>query len=686
MLIPNQISSTELNNRTINLLPVLLAQQCVLFPLYFFLPSWIVVLNIFIALVVYFRVIKRNWTIPTWLKVGLTCLATVGVVMTFHRLAGRDAGVALISIMYGLKILEVKSNRDVYVITLLGFFVLLAGFLFSQSPLIAIYQFIPIAAIFNCLTSLQSLHLNNGFVDETLSSTVKGVSKYLILAIPMMMILFVFFPRLSGPIWKMPGGSRATSGVSDTMSPGAVSGLQLSEEIAFRVKFEGNTPPAANMYWRTLVLDDFDGFSWARTEGFHGRFDLQTAWESFKEIETSSTINYEISLEKTRQKWLTLLETAVQIPKQSVMSSDYSAQVRYRITDRIRYKASSRLNIKLENKLRQPQRVVATRLPQNGNQRSREWAVEERKKHNTDRDYILSLLARINQQPYFYTLSPPIMERDTVDSFWFDQKEGFCEHYSGAFVFLARAAGVPARVVVGYQGAEKNPMSNYWIVRYSNAHAWTEVWFEDEGWVRVDPTAAIAPHRVEELLRSDYRQRDSLFDDFGFEAVDIENLSTLKRLQFWIDQANTGWNDWVLDYGRDKQQDLFKGLGLSKLNSTQVVVMMFVLLGLFLTWVSWRWLKVKKSSDILTNSLEILEAKLARKGIKIEPSKGALQLANELRGDIRLARKIEPNSRNELIKVLHTYTQLRYSPNKNSLSSEKDFHKRVKALRIRVLD
>ncbi len=686
MLIPNQISSTEFSNRTIHLQPVLLAQQCVLFPLYFFLPAWITAINILIALVVYFRVIKHNWSIPVWLKVALTCLATIGVVLTFHRLAGRDAGVALISIMYGLKILEVKSNRDVYVLTLLGFFILLAGFLFSQSPLIALYQFIPIAAIFNCLTSLQSLGINQRLVDQSLLSTIRRLSKYLILAVPMMMILFVFFPRLSGPIWKMPGSSRAISGISDTMSPGAVSGLQLSEEVAFRVKFEGNAPSAANMYWRTLVLDDFDGFSWARTDGVHTRYNLESAVKKMSTVQADSNIQYEISLEKTRQKWLTLLEMATEIPKQSVMSTDYSVQVRYRISDRIRYKASSQLNLKLENKLNQAQRILATRIPESGNQRSREWAKEERSKHNSDKEYILSLLARINQQPYFYTLSPPIMERNTIDSFWLDQKQGFCEHYSGAFVFLARAAGVPARVVVGYQGAEKNPMSNYWIVRHSNAHAWTEVWLENEGWVRVDPTAAIAPHRVEELLRADYRQRDSLFDDFGFGAVDIENISTFKRIQYWFDQANTGWNDWVLDYGRDKQQNLLKGLGLSKLNSSQIVFLMFILLGIFLVWVSWKWLRVKKPSDAIANSIQILINKLESIGIQVQSSKGVIELVKEIQNENNLYHRIDPNSRNQLINLLETYSKLRYSKEKITQTSEKDFHRQVKALRIRLLD
>jgi protein-glutamine gamma-glutamyltransferase len=686
MLLPNQLSSTELKHRDINLSPVLLAQQCVLFPLYFFLPLWIVAFNIALGLIVYFKLIKQNWSLPTWLKVSLTLIATTGVLLTFHRLAGRDAGVALIAIMYGLKILEIKTHRDVYLLTLLGFFVLLAGFLFSQSPLIALYQVIPIAAIFNCLTDLQTLHLNQQFVGKTSVKTIKYLSKYLVLALPMMLILFVFFPRLSGPIWKMPGGTRAATGVSDTMSPGSVSGLQLSEEVAFRVKFSQATPATASMYWRTLVLDDFDGFSWGRTAGFHNLVKLSEVIAEAQNFETSNNFSYEISLEKTRQKWLTLLETATKIPSSAAIYNDFSTQVRYRISERIRYKGQSQPGLKLINPLTAQQRIVATRLPLSGNQGSKQWAVAERRKHASDKDYILAILSTINQQPYYYTLSPPIMDRDTIDSFWLQHKQGFCEHYSGALVFLARAAGIPARVVVGYQGAEKNPMSDYWIVRQSNAHAWTEIWFENEGWVRVDPTAAIAPHRVEDLLQGDYRQRDSLFDDFGFGAIDIQDLSLLKRFQFWMDQANTGWNDWVLDYGRDKQQDLLKGLGLSQLNSTQVIVLMFILLAVFLLWVSWRWLGKPESKDIISQGADILIQKLHAKGIEVRPSMGLAQLVKDLRNSPDLVGLMDSNCRNELIDLINEYLRLRYSNAKTDNLTQKDFRRRAKAISIRTLN
>ena len=425
MLQSHQISAKEYQAKRISLLPILVAQQLVLLPLYFYIPSWIFFLNIMITAVVYFGTIRRNWRVPKWFKVALTAGVTIGVFWTFHRLAGRDAGVALISIMYGLKILEVKTKRDVYVLMLLGFFILLSGFLFDQSPLIAIYQLLPIAAIFNALTSIHSLNISKSIVDTSFSQLSKRLVKYFVLAIPLMIILFVFFPRLSGPIWKMPGGASATSGISDTMSPGAVSSLQLFDKIAFRVKFDGVSPDESRMYWRSLVLDDFDGLTWSRNANNH-KIITRTKEHSSSPLLENGIVKYEVSLEKTRQQWLTFLEQATGIPKMATRHSDYSIQVPFRINDRLRYKGESNPNYRLDSELSKKELKVFTQLPRDGNSRSRNWALEERSKHLSDRDYISSVLSEINRQEYFYTLTPPIMERDTVDSFWLDEKVGFC--------------------------------------------------------------------------------------------------------------------------------------------------------------------------------------------------------------------------------------------------------------------
>ena len=681
------VSLQSFNQRKINLLPILIAQQLVLWPLYLYIPLWISLLNSLVVLVVYFACVKRSLIIPVWIKVIITLIAFAGVLFSFQRLTGRDAGVALIAIMYGLKILEIKSHRDVYVLMLLGFFILLAGFLFNQSPLIAIYQFIPVAAILNALTSVNSISSSNKLVDISTLSNIKKLGKYLVLALPIMVVLFVFFPRLSGPIWKMPGASTAHSGISDTMMPGEISSLQLSDKVAFRVKFLNNTPRGYEMYWRTLVLDMFDGLSWSRHPSKNKLVNPTNNSVSEIEINNSTTYEYDISLEKTNQRWLTMLDRPVETPKTARLYDDYAVQVRYRLTDRTRYTGKSQTNLVLNKQLTQADKDHHIALPEGGNPRSRSWAKQERQKYNSDREYIFGVLSLINQQEYFYTLTPPIMQRDMVDSFWFDHKKGFCEHYSGAFVFLARAAGIPARVVIGYQGAEKNPLSDYWIVRYADAHAWTEVWFEREGWVRVDPTAAIAPHRTEKSLRRDYSQRESLFDDFGFDAVNLEDLGLVKQFQYWMDQANAGWNDWILDYNNASQRRVFEGLGLEKLTSQQLSIFMITILAIFLSLISYKWIKQGGSAQPLQLAFERLNAQLTKHHIGISEAQGVYEIIKKLESsdhNTQHIQNIRPESVAEVVKLLKNYQFLRYANQQISQRQQKDFIRQVKALKIRT--
>ncbi len=698
-----QISLSEYNSRNIDMLPILAAQQLVLLPLYFFIPFWITILCLVVVSVVYLAEVRQKFSVHPRIKNIITLVAVASILFSFQKLTGRDAGVALIATMYGLKVLEIKSQRDVYILMLLGFFILLAGFLFDQSPWIAVYQFIPVAAILNALTSIHSLSHSGeiksaGFglatpsisiVHHSFKATIRQLLKYLVLAIPLMIILFVFFPRLAGPIWRMPGSSSGTSGISDTMSPGEISSLQLFDKIAFRVKFEGDTPRGSNMYWRTLVLDDFDGLTWSREkknkeQGIPTFAQLNKNKMANNEYETvSGFYRYDISLEKTRQRWLTFLDRPIDIPKRARLFADYSVQIDHRLLDRTRYKAESHVGLPLDRQLTLVQRQKNTRLPDNSNTRSIEWAERQRQLFPTDRAFIESLLLKINQQEYFYTLSPPIMQRDTVDSFWFDEQKGFCEHYAGALVFMARAANVPARVVIGYQGAEKNPLSDYWIVRYANAHAWTEIWLENEGWVRVDPTAAIAPHRIEEQLRMDYSQRDSLFDDFGFDAVDLNNIGWIKQFEYWMDQANTGWNDWILDYNQDSQRKLFEGIGLKNLTSQQVSILMMVLLAGFLMFVSFRLVRTKQPIDPVQASLKILTRKLNKHGIKLLDNQGISALIGDIRQKQQVKPTIESSSASQLIRVLKLYNYLRYQRNEITQKQQNHFRQQVKTLRIR---
>ncbi len=694
-----QISSQEYQEREINLWPILFAHQTIILPLLFFIPTWIFFLNVGLVFIVYFSQIKRQFKINSWIKNIITLFAAAGVYFSFHQLSGRDAGVALITTMYCLKLLEIKKKRDVYVLMLLGFFMLLAGFLFNQSLWIALYQIIPVAAILNALISIHSLAVINAsqinslqysLFDDSFKKSIKSLLKSLLLALPLMVVLFLFFPRLSGPIWKMPGGKNASSGISDTMSPGEISQLHLSEKIAFRVKFYGETPSAINLYWRSLVLDSFDGITWSRN-GTKKTDRLEKNKPSRIPINVPLTqkYSYEISLEKTNQHWLTFLDRATLLPKGVFRFYDFSVKVEHRLTERTRYKAESIIDLPIDLELSDSLRKQNTLLPKGFNPRSSHWAKQHRKLYTNDRDFILSILKKINQDEYFYTLSPPIMMQNMVDDFWFNQQKGFCEHYAGALVFLARAANIPARVVIGYQGAEKNPFSDYWIVRYANAHAWTEIWFEGKGWIRIDPTAAIDSSRIEKQLHWNYAQRDSLFDDFGFESVDLNNLSFTKEVEYWLDKVNTGWNDWILDYNKNKQRRVFENLGLERLSRQQIVVLMIALCALFLVFISFKWKKNKPSLEHVEQSFKILLNKLSAYDINLSDNQGVYELILMMTQRQAISHtksaKLNTVSVNNIVRLLKLYVFLRYQTQQISQKQQNSFRQQVKALKIQTI-
>jgi protein-glutamine gamma-glutamyltransferase len=603
------ISLHTLSSRALPLNQIVLAQQCVLLPVYFFIPLWIVILNVAVSLLVVLKGKKNKNIVKKWMKLSITFIAIAGVLISFQKISGKEAGVALISVMYGLKILETKSTRDANVLLSLGFFILVAGFLFTQKPWVAFYQAVPILAILNALVAMHSLQPEkNGMLIS--KNVIKKLSVYLLFALPIMIVFFIFFPRLSGPIWRMPGSSSGTTGISDSMTPGDISLLNQSEEIAFRAKFEGDEPDPSQLYWRVLVLDEYDGVSWTR----QGAMPIVDPKESLPQtLARLQKFNYSITLEPTKQNFLVTLDRPIKTPVHGKLLQDFVTYSRYRVLDRMRYNMESAPKLEIALDLPLNKRIEYSQLTSSGNPKSKKWAVKQRQTYNTDWEFIYAILGKINKQEYFYTLNPPIMDQDMVDSFWFDHQRGFCEHYAGALVFLARAANIPARVVVGYQGGEKNPLSNYWIVRNSNAHAWTEIWIESKGWVRVDPTSAIAQHRIELDLVSDYRSRNTLFDDFNF--VELDDIGLFKQFEYWTDQFNNRWNDWILDYDDQSQKDLFKNLGWSGFSKQQMIISMIILVILFVLLTSLKWFHQKNRQKPITMAYLDFLKQLERKKI-----------------------------------------------------------------------
>ncbi|MEL7298613.1 MAG: DUF3488 and transglutaminase-like domain-containing protein, partial [Pseudomonadota bacterium] len=400
------------------------------------------------------------------------------------------------------------------------------------------------------------------------------------LATPLLAAMWILFPRVPGPFWAIPTQSgNANTGLSSTMSPGDISALSESNAVAFRVKFNGEAPSQGNLYWRAIVMQRFDGRSWSADEPtFSSSARLQ--------IEPNGApTRYRITMEPTQQRWLFALDMPTQWRKDGVYMSGYHTLERRRpVDERLSYTVTSHTEAATALQLRSSAQDWYTRLPSGGNADARALAAQLRAASSSNSDYVNRVLRYFREQPFYYTLTPPALGRNSVDEFLFRTRRGFCEHYASSFTFMMRAAGIPARIVAGYQGGERNPLSDHWTVRQSDAHAWSEVWLAGRGWTRIDPTAAVAPSRIEQNLESALRE-------FGeFEAGAFE-LPFMERLQLTWDMINAKWNEWVLGFGPETQRNFFEWLGLSDPDWRDLVIILAILLvsimGGITLWLAW---------------------------------------------------------------------------------------------------
>ena len=474
----------------------------------------------------------------------LTIAATLGTFLTYGRIFGREAGVTLLIIMAALKVLEMRDQRDVVLTIYLGFFLVITNFLFSQSIPLGVYM---LACVWIFIGTL--VGFNRVGRAPTLRERLRPAAALLVQALPLMVAFFIFVPRM-GPLWALPQDSRAgSSGLSDTMAPGNITNLIKSDAIAFRVEFLGERPPFPKLYWRGPVLSEFDGVTWRMPEM------PPAARLEFTKREQPTA--YAVTLEPHQKTWLFALDVPGSLPPGSYELSDLQLRDRRPVTERNRYEMSSYLDYNYGQ--RTPQWILqsALRFDEAHNPRTialgREWA----------RDYpdIRQLLQHAFQffnREFTYTLEPPALDRsDPYDDFLFGTKKGFCEHYAGSFALLMRAAGVPARVVTGYQGGEVNTINHELIVRQADAHAWTEIWVRDEGWVRVDPTTAVSPLRVEGGI-------NAALGPIGVipSIIAADPLGILLGLRNAWQAMNSQWDQWVVGYNIERQRQFFSQLGL----------------------------------------------------------------------------------------------------------------------------
>lgn len=470
--------------------------------------------------------------------------ATFAIYVTYGTIVGLEAGVALLSLMAGFKLLELRGARDALVILLLGYFLVATHFLFDQSLSSVAYAVAATWSITSLLIATQGATNNS-----PMGAHARLGSVMLMQAIPLMVLLFALFPRIQGPLWGMPDDAYAgMTGLSNEMTPGSISDLSQSGDPAFRVEFATGPPPRAQRYWRGPVLGSYNGQSWSQA-----RSDGQ---EPTTVRALSEPARYIVTLEPHNQPWLLALDVAISVDHQAEFDRAHQLSQNEPVRERIRYQARSALHYRLGRTLDDGERQRYLRLPDDAHPKSRELARRWREETDGPRELVTRGLRHFSTEPFAYTLQPPLLDEDSVDQFLFESRAGFCEHYASAFAVLMRGADIPARVVTGYLGGRMNPAGDYMIVRQSDAHAWVEVWLENEGWTRLDPTAEVAPERVEQGLTEALPDGDSA--PGGAASGDGVFGSLFLR---W-DAVNAYWNRWVLAYGPTLQDNLMQRLGL----------------------------------------------------------------------------------------------------------------------------
>lgn len=609
----------------------------VMLPHFLNLPLWV---SAFAVLALGWRLAQsreRLWPMPKWLLVPLVLAGGLSVFAQYWTIVGREPGLALLTVMTSFKFLESRTHRDILILVFLCYFLLATHFLFGQTILIAIYMLLALMVVTTTLITINQR-------DATISirERIKSSSRLIILSLPIMLLLFVLVPRIPGPIWGITQEQRGgVTGLSETMSPGQISNLILSNEVAFRVKFKGDVPAQQQLYWRGPVMAGFDGTTWRQRK--HRKINR------FKLYKANNPVHYTVTLEPHGKNWLFGLDIPVLTLSDSYMSSEYQLTSTKAINDLKRYDMTSYLSYQLEPDEDLEYLITTSENVAGKNPRTYALGQQWSAQFDSDIEVVQQALNMFRNEEYVYTLQPPALGANQSDEFLFETRRGFCEHYASSFALLMRAAGIPSRVVTGYQGGEMNEVADYMIVRQSDAHAWTEVFIEERGWVRVDPTAAVSPDRIESGL--EYALRDSTSN---FKIGDRNPL--ISKLLFNWDNIQKTWNDWVLNYDQYKQARFLKNLGLGIKSWGDMIISLVISLMIFsgiywgVVWYRDRAPKPEEYELIINRLLK----KLAKAGVARKPAEGLTEYLQRIQ-------KENDYHDPALEKIINTYHKIKYA-------------------------
>jgi transglutaminase-like putative cysteine protease len=649
-------------------LSLLLAIHLSALPLYSGMPLTIILLLATLSLW-QLLIIKRNRRNPGKIVKTLIILASFLVTLySYGHIFGQQPGIALVILMSILKLFETNSSRDCYVIIYSAFFIIASNFFHSQSIWLIIYVFFVVVTLVTILIAL-----SDRLKTVTLVERFKLASRFVIYATPLMLILFLLFPRIPGPLWALPEDAYTSqTGLSEEMSPGSINRLISSSAIAFRVKFDKAIPQHHQRYWRGAVLSTYDGQTWRRSDA------PVTAQANIRYDEKpENNFRYNVTLEPTNLNWLLSLE----YPKTN-KASGYKNQYRMnreamllstdKISNVISYTIDSQIDASNQALFEQEDHKNRL-LPVQINPKTVTLARRLLQAADFDEQrYIKAVLSYFRDNEFIYTLNPDLLGQDAMDDFIFDSRRGFCEHYASAFTYLMRAAGIPARIVIGYQGGRMNPLDDYMIVRQSDAHAWSEVWINGH-WSRIDPTATVSPERVEQGILN------AGLDNSRLPLLLVSNNSFIKNMSFLYDSFQNNWNQWVIGFDQKKQDALLKSLGLENVSPSKLILLLVTCLtitGLIVSWILLTHNTVQK--DRVQHYYNLFCLKLQRHGIQRQLNEGPVDFESR----INRSHTLSTVTKKDLVFIFKAYRALHYG-NKSNNSLTSQYIKKIKSFKLK---
>jgi transglutaminase-like putative cysteine protease len=546
---------------------------------------------------------------------AVTAALVIAVAANFRTLNGLGAGTALLLVMGALKLLESRSRRDDGIVIGVALFMLLASALAAQSLVRVPFYLL---TVWGACAAIAMVADHGGALAPR--AALRLSARALAMSLPLAAACFLFFPRVAGQFWALQRGEQATTGLSDEMSPGGISELATDYDPAFRVRFDGTPPPRSALYWRGPVLNDFDGFTWRRNRAKYypgAHLEMQGA-----------PVRYHITLEPTQQRWLFALDTVDAVSRRDVLIAPQDRQLSVidPITSTVSYDAVSYRSTRNQGPLSILGRRHETTLPLDRNPRARALALELRARAGSDTEFARAVLDWFRDNGLEYTLEPGVTTVDSVDTTLFDSKRGFCGHFASSYATMMRAAGIPARVVTGYLGGEWNPVGGYLIVRQSDAHAWTEIWLDDTGWTRVDPTAVVAPERLQRGIF------DMLSDSLPAASAFMHSSVWLNRLEHLWDGANQWWQERVVEFNMRAQLDLLRRLGIDSPSWQQLG---WAFTSGLVAWIAWVSLTLRRGvarikPDRIGRAWIRATRKLARVAPARAPAEGPMEYARRI--------------------------------------------------------